>query len=168
MPIKRIAHRNRMAKHSTKKQAIGWTVSTIMDADLSKAKEEGFLSASAEITFPSTEVVPQLQPGYRVIFLDFLLRGFSLPAHEFLRGLLFIYGVQLHQLTPNSIMHIACFITLCKAFLGINPHLGLWKCLFRLRRNVSKEEIHDLGGAIVSVWSESQYLKFEMAELVQN
>jgi hypothetical protein len=33
---------------------------------------------------------------------------------------------------------------------------------------VSKEEIHDLGGAIVSFRSESQYLKFEMAESVQN
>jgi hypothetical protein len=30
--------------------------------------------------------------------------------------------VQLHQLTPNSILHIAYFITLCKFFLGIKPH----------------------------------------------
>jgi hypothetical protein len=80
-----------------------------------------------------------------------LLRGLSLPAHKFLCGLLFVYGVQLHQLTPNSILHIACFITLSEAFLGINPHWGMWKCLFRLHCNVSKEEIHDLGGAIVSV-----------------
>jgi hypothetical protein len=33
---------------------------------------------------------------------------------------------------------------------------------------VSKEEIHDLGSAIVSIRLESQYLEFEMAELVQN
>jgi hypothetical protein len=33
---------------------------------------------------------------------------------------------------------------------------------------VSKEEIHDLGGAIVSVRIECQYLKFEMADSVQN
>jgi hypothetical protein len=76
--------------------------------------------------------------------------------------------VQLHQLMPNSILHIACFVTLCEAFLGVNPHWGLWKCLFHLRHNVSKGEIHDLGGAIVSIRSESQYLKFEMAESVQN
>jgi hypothetical protein len=30
--------------------------------------------------------------------------------------------VQLHQLTPNSILYIACFITLCEFFLGIGPH----------------------------------------------
>jgi hypothetical protein len=33
---------------------------------------------------------------------------------------------------------------------------------------VYKQEIHDLGGAIVSVRSEAQYLKFEIAEMVQN
>jgi hypothetical protein len=69
---------------------------------------------------------------------------------------------------PNSILHIACFITLCEAFLGIDPHWGLWNYLFRLRPNVSNEEIHDLGGAIVFVRSESQYLAFEMAESVQH
>jgi hypothetical protein len=85
------------------------------------------------------------------MFLAFLLRGFSLSAHEFLHGLLFVYGVQLHQLTPNSLLHIACFITLCEAFLGIDPHRVLCKYLFRLRTSGSKGEIPELGGAIVSV-----------------
>jgi hypothetical protein len=102
------------------------------------------------------------------MFLAFLLRGLSLPAHEFLRGLLFVYGMQLHQLMLNSILHIACFITLCETFLGIDPHWGLWKHIFHLCLNVSKEEIHDLGGAIISVRLESQYLKFNMADLVHN
>jgi hypothetical protein len=122
MPIKRIVHRNQMVKHSAKKHAVGWTASRISEADLAKAKEEGFLAASAEIAFPSIEVIPRPQQGYRVMFLAFLLCGFSLPSHEFLCGLLFVYGVQLYQLTPNSILHIACFVTLCEAFLGINPH----------------------------------------------
>jgi hypothetical protein len=58
MPIKRVAHRNQMAKQSAKKHAVDWTACTITDAHLAKAKEEGFLAASVEITFPSTEVVP--------------------------------------------------------------------------------------------------------------
>jgi hypothetical protein len=124
--------------------------------------------AFAETIFPCTEIIPQSPEGYWVMFLAFLLRGFSLPAHEFLPGLLFMYGMQLHQPTPNLILHIAYFITLCQAFLSINPHWGLWKCLFHLWRNASKEEIHDLGGAIVYVCSKSHYLKFEMAESVQN
>jgi hypothetical protein len=102
-----------------------------------------------------------------VLFLAFLLRGFSLPAHEFLCGLLFVYGVELHQLTPNSLPHIACFITLCEAFLGVDPHWVLWKYIFRLRPSRSKDEIPELGSAIVSMRSESQYLTFKMAELLK-
>jgi hypothetical protein len=90
-----------------------------------------------------------------------------LAAHEFLRGLLFVYGVQLHQLTPNSILHIAYFITLCESFLGIEPHFLLWKYLFRLRPSVALSKRPELGGAVVSVRAESQYLEFSMAASVQ-
>ena len=45
--------------------------------------------------------------------------------HPFVRGLLYSYRIQLHDLTPNGILHIACFITLCEAFLGIYLHWGL-------------------------------------------
>jgi hypothetical protein len=78
-----------------------------------------------------------------------------------------VYGVQLHQLTPNSLLHIACFITLCEAFLGIDPHWILWKYLFHLCPSGSLAEIPKLDGAIVSVRSESQYLEFKMAQSVQ-
>jgi hypothetical protein len=151
MPIKRVAHPKRMAKKGTKKQAMGWTPSAFVETNLKKMKKEGFLAESIEVIFPSTEVIPATPPGFWVMFLSFLIHSFSLPTHEFLRWLLFVYGMQLHQLTPNSLLHISCFITLCEAFLGINPHWGLWKHLFRLRPNATKDEIHDLGGAIVSV-----------------
>jgi hypothetical protein len=85
-----------MAKKGTKKQALGWIPFAFDDADLKKAKREEFMSESMEIVFPSTEAVPAPPVGIRVMFLAFLLRGFSLPAHEFLRGLLFVYGMQLH------------------------------------------------------------------------
>jgi hypothetical protein len=76
--------------------------------------------------------------------------------------------MQLHQLTPNSILHIACFITLCRAFLGVNPHWGLWIHIFFLCQNASMEEVHDVKGAIISVRTEVQYFKFKMADSVQN
>jgi hypothetical protein len=101
------------------------------------------------------------------MFLAFLLGGLSFPAHEFLCGLLFVYGVQLHQLIPNSILHIACFITPCESFLGIEPHFLLWKYLFRLRPSASLSKKPELGGAVVSVRAESQYFEFSMAASVQ-
>jgi hypothetical protein len=75
--------------------------------------------------------------------------------------------VQLHQLTPNSILHIACFVTLCESFLGIEPHWILWKFLFRLHPSVALSKKPELGGAVVSVHSELHYLEFNMAASVQ-
>jgi hypothetical protein len=46
----------------------------------------------------------------------------------------FSYDIQLWQLTPNSILHLAIFITLCEAFLGIDPHWGLWKKIYFVKR----------------------------------
>jgi hypothetical protein len=117
MPIKKVAHREKMMKKGSRCVATKWVPSSFEESDLKKAKEEGFLPESALIVFLGNECVPKPPSGYRVMFLAFLLRGLSLPAHEFLRGLLFIYGVQLHQLMPNLILHIACFMTLCESFL---------------------------------------------------
>jgi hypothetical protein len=96
--------------------------SEFLQTDLTKAQNDGLIADGDQVIFPSTKRIPKPLSGYRVIFFAFLLRGLSFPAHEFLHGLLFIYGVQLHQLTPNSILHITCFVTLCESFLGIKPH----------------------------------------------
>jgi hypothetical protein len=167
MPVKKVAHRAKMVKKGSNKMALKWVPLSFEESDLKKALKDGFLPEAAQVIFPGDEHVPTLSKRYRVMFLDFLLRGLSLPAHEFLRGLLFVYGVQLHQLTLNSILHIACFITLCESFLGINPHWVLWKFLFCLRPSVSLAKNPELGRAVVSVRSESHYLEFNMAASVQ-
>jgi hypothetical protein len=75
--------------------------------------------------------------------------------------------VQLHRLTPNSIVHITGFITLCESFLGVEPHWTLWKFLFCLCPSVSLLKNPELGGAVVSVCAEVYYLEFSMVALVQ-
>jgi hypothetical protein len=99
-----------------------WVPSEFSQSDLTKAQKDGLIGEGDQVIFPSIESIPKSPRGYRVMFLAFLLHGLSFPAHEFLHGLLFVYGVQLHQLTPNLILHIACFVTLCESFLGIEPH----------------------------------------------
>jgi hypothetical protein len=61
--------------------------------DLTKAQIDGLIADGDQVIFPSTERIPKPPSGYRVMFFAFLLRGLSFPAHEFLRGLLFVYGV---------------------------------------------------------------------------
>jgi hypothetical protein len=127
MRVQHLAQKNKMTKGKTANAATIWvpSVFVFMQKDLNKARADGLVSDEDQVIFPSTERIPKPRDGFRVMFFAFLLRGLSLPAHEFLRGLLFVYGVQLHQLTPNSILHIACFITLCESFLGIDPHFLL-------------------------------------------
>jgi hypothetical protein len=166
MRVKTLAQKNKMGKSNTANSATSWVPSDFKQKDLDKAQADGLISDDDQVIFPSTERIPKPPSGFRVIFLAFLLRGLSLPTHEFLRGFLFVYGVQLHQLTPNSVLHIAYFITLCESILGIEPHFLLWKFLFRLRPSVALSKKPKLGGAIVSIRAESQYLEFSMAASV--
>jgi hypothetical protein len=82
-----------MAKKKGVNAATSWVPSEFEKFDLTKAQKEGFLIRGDQVIFPSTERIPKPLSGYRVMFLAFLLRGLSLPAHEFLHGLLFVYGM---------------------------------------------------------------------------
>jgi hypothetical protein len=95
MRVKHLASKNAMAKGKAN-AATSWVTSAITEKEVEKARTGGLISAQDSIKFPSTERIPKPLSGYQVMFLAFLLRGLSLPAHEFLRGLLFVYGVQLH------------------------------------------------------------------------
>ena len=67
-----------------------------------------------------------------------------MPAHQFLRGLLYYYQVELQHLTPNGIQHIAAFVALCEGFLGISPHFDLWWHFFAIslsKKRVGKQEL---------------------------
>jgi hypothetical protein len=111
-----------------------WVQTKIGDKELSNVEKIGILKNDlAESLIAGPEIIPQPPPGFRVIFLAFMLQGLSLPPHPFLCGLLFVYGIQLHDLNPNTILHIACFITLCECFLGIEPHWVLWRRIFAIR-----------------------------------
>jgi hypothetical protein len=167
MRFKTRAQKNKMGKSNTTNASTNWVPTEFKQTDLTKAQADGLIADGDQVIFSSTEHIPKPLSGFRVMFLAFLLRGLSFPAHEFLRGLLFVYGVQLHQLTPNSILHIACFVTLCESFLGIQPHFLLWKFLFRLCPSVALSKKPELGGAVISIRAKSQYLEFSMAASVQ-
>ena len=71
------------------------------------------------------ESVPNPSKGERICHVPYLIRGLGFPIHPFLRGLLEFYGLQLHNLTPASILHIAGFVALCELLLGIEAHFAL-------------------------------------------
>ena len=63
---------------------------------------------------PADEI--SLMPKERecVIFRSHFLRGFGLPASGFLRSFLAFYRLQPHHLTPNTVVLLSAFVTLCK------------------------------------------------------
>ncbi|KAK1660406.1 hypothetical protein QYE76_048565 [Lolium multiflorum] len=130
--------------------AAEWERSKISTQDINMLKKLGISKKPKALCFPSEESYPSPPMGYRVSFVDHLIRGLSAPIHPFLRGLLFIYGLQLHHLTPNSILHISIFITLCEAFLGVRPNWALERIFF-CRRNGSPNVAYNIGGVVIFV-----------------
>ena len=68
-----------------------------------------------------------------VVFEDYFIRGLSVLIHPFLHRLIDHYGINLCNLSPNSILHVAGFINLCEAYLGILPHFDLFHHFFCLK-----------------------------------
>ncbi|KAK1602320.1 hypothetical protein QYE76_017630 [Lolium multiflorum] len=142
-----------------------WERYKISNQDMNLLKRLGFNKEKETLRFPHEESYPKPPMGYRVSFVDHLIRGLSPPIHEFLRGLLFVYGLQLHQLTPNSILHVSIFITLCECFLGVQPNWALWKRIFCLRRNGSHGVAYNIGGIVICVRSDVDYFDVKFLTL---
>ena len=164
--------RTRLTRHSTPESKMAaedfeWERSKISNQDINTLKRLGLMTKEDAIRFPSEESYPKPPMEYRVSFVDHLIRGLSTPIHDFLRGLLFVYGIQLHQLTPNSILHISIFITLCECFLGITPNWALWKRIFCLRRNGSHNVTYNIGGVVICVRTDVDYFDVKFPDSVQ-
>jgi hypothetical protein len=112
-----------------------WPFSTVTVDDLEALVADGLLrplsgDPQPEWTAPPSGVAPSPPPRYVLSFVSFHERGFRVPASRFMRAILHFYGVELHNLSPNSIAQAAIFAAVCEGFLGIDPHWDLWTHLF--------------------------------------
>ena len=107
-------------------------ISRVTDSGISPSSVYGPRSSRARHLQcrEQAESFPNPSMGERVCLVPYLLRGLGFPIHSFLRGLLEFYGLQLHNFTPASILHIAGYVALCELFLGCEAHFELWKRLF--------------------------------------
>ncbi len=83
---------------------------------------------------PAKEISPrpqEAQEGERVVFRSYFLRGFGLPVSAFFRSWLEFYQLQPHHLTPNAVVLLSAFVTLCEGYLGVLPTLELWGEFFQ-------------------------------------
>ena len=101
--------------------------SSVTEGQIKKLRKAGYLSGDiAHRLLDEGQLIPTLRRHERVVFLPHFLRGLGFPLHPFVRGLMFYYGLDFHDLAPNFILNISAFIVVCEAFLCIQPHFGHW------------------------------------------
>lgn len=83
-------------------------------------REKGFIPPK-EVSgwrLESDGEVPHPRNDEVIVLVSFYERRFGLCLHPFMRGLLHYYQLEVQNLHPNVVLHIACFITLCEVFMG--------------------------------------------------
>ncbi|KAK1678787.1 hypothetical protein QYE76_039635 [Lolium multiflorum] len=115
-----------------------WERSKISNQGMNLLKRLGFTKKKDALRFPHEESYPKPPMEYR-----------------------------LHRLTPNSILHVSIFITLCECFLGVQPNWALWKRIFCLRRNGSHGVTYNIGGVVICVRSDVDYFDVKFPDSVQ-
>jgi hypothetical protein len=103
-----------------------WPFSTVTADDLEALVAEGLLhplsgDSQPEWMAPPSGAAPSPPPGYVLSFVSFHERGFGVPASHFMRAILHVYRVELHNLSPNSISQAAIFAAICEGYFGIAP-----------------------------------------------
>ena len=94
--------------------------SSVTEEDVLKLRDARYLTGEISHRLPTQgQVIPTPKPGESVVFASHFLRGLSFPIDPFMRGLMFYYGLEFHDLAPESILHISSFIVVCEAFLHI-------------------------------------------------
>lgn len=67
-------------------------------------EEKGLLPRDSGSRPAVGEILPRPDPFQAVVLAEFFHRGFSMPAHGFLRSVLQELGIRLHLLHPDGLM----------------------------------------------------------------
>ncbi|KAK1609707.1 hypothetical protein QYE76_033380 [Lolium multiflorum] len=96
-------------------------------------------------SFMKDSVTPKPDPDERVLMKALVERGLSLPCSEFFLSVLTTYGLQLHNICPNSYLLLSNFMTLCEGHLGIRPDIRLWQFFFRVKKEMKDKAMVNCG-----------------------
>ena len=74
-------------------------VSSVKEEDITELRAAGYLSKQIVHHLPAEgQVVPTPEPNERVVFIPHFLCGLGFPLCPFVRGLMFYYGLDFHDL----------------------------------------------------------------------
>ena len=103
-----------------------WVCSAVEEGELRSMAFDGVLPPSSEAAPAWRSALGDPSPtpirDERVLLSSHISRGFSLPPSAFLIEILDHYGLQLHNITPNSLLYISGFVALFEAKAQIIKH----------------------------------------------
>ncbi|KAK1687156.1 hypothetical protein QYE76_048004 [Lolium multiflorum] len=120
-----------------------WWPCETTDVELRELQNEGMISSHWSFTRDS--VVPKPEAGEVVMTKAWVERGLSLPCSEFFLSILSTYGLQPHNICPNSYLLLSNFVTLCEGHLGIRPDVKLWQFFFRVKKETKEKAMVNCG-----------------------
>ena len=142
--------------------------SSVTEGQIKKLRKGGYLPDVIVHRLPNVgQLISTPRPHERVVFLPHFLRGLGFPLHPFVRGLMFYYGLDFHDLAPNFILNISVFIVVCEAFLRIQPHFGLWLKIFSVKPKVVGGRQAECGGAMVGKIANVTWLEGAFVETIK-
>ena len=142
--------------------------SSVIQEDMKKLREARYLTAEILHRLPARgQVIPTPEPTESVVFISHFPRGLGLTLDPFVRGLMFYYGLDFHDLAPNFVLNISAFIIVCEAFLRIRPHFGLWLKTFNVKPKVVRGSQAECGGAMVGKMANVPWLEGSFVETLK-
>ncbi|KAK1653190.1 hypothetical protein QYE76_070995 [Lolium multiflorum] len=93
-----------------------WWPCTTTEMELKNLEAEGFLQPGSWRTVPNS-LAPAPEDNEMVLTKALVERGFSFPPSDFFSEILKVYGLQPHNISPNSVLAISNHVTLCEGHL---------------------------------------------------
>jgi hypothetical protein len=114
-----------------------WQKSHVKDSDVQTMEGEGTVAPLAESLWRTDfkAPVPIPNPSEIVMLKSHVERGLNMPPSLFFTNLLKFYELQLHHISPNSLVSMAGYAALSEGYLGIRPRVDLFQLFFSVRAN---------------------------------
>ena len=131
-----------------------WRRGILTAEDMAVLEEEGYLPTGKNRGWrlpKADEVPPKPKADEVVMTVAALERGFSFPPSAFFCKVLETYGLQPHNMTPNSVLILSSFVAVCEGYLGVPPSIDLFQYYFTVKRESIRKSIG--GGALATCGS---------------
>ena len=99
-----------------------WMASSVTEENITKLREAGYLAANIAHMLPTEgHITPTPKSRERVVFLPHFICGLGFLLHPFVRGLMYYYGLDFHDLARNFVLNISAFISCARPSSASSP-----------------------------------------------